>query len=346
MLSACSAREEEVWKTALHERADAEALETDGRQTKPLNMYASMSLEIKAYGSVLGQPGTLARRISIQRAMTVGAKSSLAQVVIQNTHALRDGPEPRELPPPQQQQQQSINRSQSLLSSARIPVLAPRRRERVRLEIALVDLWTRDVLPYPGMGGKRGEYNKIKASASSMMRKLSIASLASTFSKRSASYASVVASAHDHHYTRSPTSNLVHEASAATAAATAAAAAALDTPATCTPETPKPAATSVCPAYTYHGRQASTISLSGAAARQNDETCPSAATAPARGVLALCTPPALANGQSLGSVESPCVQHGIRSVKAAKERAFWRGGRRRAKIARTLSVDGIRKLFR
>lgn len=85
----------------------------------------------------------------------------------------------------------NINRSQSLLTTNRIPVLAPSRAERIRLEALLADVWTRDILPYPGMTGRaRGEH-LVRASASSIMRKLSAASIASNFTKRSGSMASL-----------------------------------------------------------------------------------------------------------------------------------------------------------
>lgn len=190
IVSACSAKEEEVWKTALHDRSVAERLGADESLPKSPNLLAFLSLDIRPIGQVFGQLGTLARRISIQRAATVGTKSSLSQVIIKNTHAPRDGLESHSHP------DTPMSRSQSLLSTARIPVLTSRRVERIRLEHALADLWTRDVIPYPGMGGRRGEY-LIKASASSMMRKLSIASITSTFTKRSTSFASLAYSERD-----------------------------------------------------------------------------------------------------------------------------------------------------
>lgn len=179
LASACSAREEEVWRNSLENRLEAESSESSARQTKTLNLYSSLSMDIKDSGSVFGEAGTLARRLSVRRATTSGTARWMAQVIIKNTYALRDAIDASAL--------QAVNRTQSLLSAGRIPILAPRRAERIRLEHALSDIWTRDRIPYPGMGGKRGEY-LIKASASSMMRKLSIASIASTFSKRSTSY--------------------------------------------------------------------------------------------------------------------------------------------------------------
>lgn len=60
------------------------------------------------------------------------------------------------------------------------------------MERLLVDVWTRHILPYPAMTGRtRGEH-LVRSSASSMMRKLSVASITSSFSsKRSGSVASL-----------------------------------------------------------------------------------------------------------------------------------------------------------
>jgi hypothetical protein len=77
-----------------------------------------------------------------------------------------------------------------LLTTSRVPVLAPQRNERIRLEGLLSDVWSRDILPFPGMTSRvRSEH--VRASASHMMRKLSVASIASNFTKRSTSMASI-----------------------------------------------------------------------------------------------------------------------------------------------------------
>ena len=145
-------------------------------------------IDVKPLGPVFGQPGTLARRLSIQRAATVGSSTNIRQVIIKNTHAVRDGIESIVPASP------NVGRSKSLLTTNRTPILAPRRLDRVRMEHDLTKVWTKDLLPYPGMGGTRGEHI-IRASASSVMRKLSKASVASGFSKRSASFTSAVTSA-------------------------------------------------------------------------------------------------------------------------------------------------------
>jgi len=80
----------------------------------------------------------------------------------------------------------AINRSQSHMTSNRIVVLSPKRSERIRLESTLADVWTKDKLPYPGMSGSRGG-QIIRASAGSLVRKLSLASIHAPFSRRSAS---------------------------------------------------------------------------------------------------------------------------------------------------------------
>jgi hypothetical protein len=61
----------------------------------------------------------------------------------------------------------------------------------MRLEALLSDVWSRDVLPFPGISGRARNEHLVRASASSMMRKLSVASITSNFTKRSGSVASL-----------------------------------------------------------------------------------------------------------------------------------------------------------
>lgn len=106
-------------------------------------------------------------------------------MILKNTSVVKEA-----LPSPATGSQ--INRSQSLLgTTARIPVLAPSRGDRARLEALLSDVWTRDVLPFPGITARSRSEHLVRASASSVMRKLSVVSIASSFSKRSASLASL-----------------------------------------------------------------------------------------------------------------------------------------------------------
>lgn len=178
ILSACSEREEEVWRTRLLTWSVAE-----GQKQAPI-LYTFLSLNLKAIGRVSGHPGTLARRLSVQRAATVGFKADVRQVIIKDTHALK------QLGGTQLRSSSSMSRSQSLLLPSRITVLSPKRAERIRIEQSLEGVWTRDVLPYPGMTYRRGDY-LIRASASSMMRKLSRASKTSNINKRPRSQTSI-----------------------------------------------------------------------------------------------------------------------------------------------------------
>jgi hypothetical protein len=185
ILSACSAKEEETWRASLAERSAVETRDCfDGEPRSP-DIFDSLSVDIRPLGSVFGQLGTLARRISLHRAGTIGPKASISQVVIRNTHALRDGQDPTVPTPP------PINRSYSTIHTSRIQIISPKRSERARLESALADVWTRDMIPYPGMNAKRGDHT-IRASATSMIRKLSMASITGSFGRRSASCQSLV----------------------------------------------------------------------------------------------------------------------------------------------------------
>ncbi|KAF4850999.1 Phosphatidylinositol 3,4,5-trisphosphate-dependent Rac exchanger 1 protein [Colletotrichum siamense] len=179
LMTACTPREQEEWRRRL-----SIPNKRNEEQVDP-NLYSSIALPIRSLGTVFRKPGTVARRISIHRATTVGPKSPLCQVILKNTSVMRDGSEGTS--------SSSINRSQSLLTTAnpRIPVIAPPRGERARLEALMSDIWSRDVLPFPSMNSRSRSEHLVRSSASTVMRKLSVASIASSFAKRSNSVASI-----------------------------------------------------------------------------------------------------------------------------------------------------------
>ncbi|KAJ0166743.1 hypothetical protein CTA2_6071 [Colletotrichum tanaceti] len=178
LMTACSPREQEEWRSRLTNAAKGEQEQIDP------GLYSSMFLSMKSLGTVFRKPGTVARRISIHRATTVGPKSPLCQVILKNTSVVRDNSDAAS--------NSSINRSQSLLTTnPRIPIIAPPRGERARLEALMSDIWSRDILPFPGMTGRSRSEHLVRSSASTMMRKLSVASIASSFAKRSNSVASL-----------------------------------------------------------------------------------------------------------------------------------------------------------
>ncbi|RYC62196.1 hypothetical protein CHU98_g3998 [Xylaria longipes] len=159
---------------------DCLCLATTGKTGQIYTIQACIGLDsIKVEEADNGR-GSVARRLSIHRATTIGPKSSLCQVVLRNTSTAQDTIS-TDVP-------SSINRSQSLLTTnSRIPVLAPPRAERARLEALLTDVWSRKVLPYPGITSRSRSEHRVRSSASTMMRKLSAASLTNPFAKRSIS---------------------------------------------------------------------------------------------------------------------------------------------------------------
>ena len=184
LMTACSASEEKAWKSNIQARIKDEMR---GSSDDGYSMFESLkvlNLNIRPITVLADQKMDPLRQKPIQRAATVGPATNMNHVMIKNTQAekgLIDEKSARAL---------AIGRSQSVFSTKHIPTLVPRRIDRIRLEMALSDIWTRDVLPYPGMLSRRSE-NSIRASANLMMRKLSMASITSGFSKRSTSHSSL-----------------------------------------------------------------------------------------------------------------------------------------------------------
>ncbi|KAI9806399.1 MAG: hypothetical protein M1833_003586 [Piccolia ochrophora] len=182
LFCACSAEEETAWTSTLKERAAAEC-GSNSMEFQQSSNFLALSFDIKPLADALGQCGAVVRHLVTYSDATATSHAGRSQVIIRNTFVPKDGQGPVQAP------LQAVNRSQSLLSTQRTPVLAPKRTRRIQLENILSDVWTRDVLPYPGMGSKRNDH-PLRASATLMMRKLSKASIASTFSRRSTSNAS------------------------------------------------------------------------------------------------------------------------------------------------------------
>lgn len=176
ILCACSALEENQWRAELI------------RSSKLANPIPAASdctllgLNAKSLGLIHGPPGSLARRMAMQRTATIASRNSSTQIIIRNTHSAREGQGSPKAP------SASFNRSQSLLSTNRIAVLAPNRTDRIKLETAMEGVWTKKTLPFPGMATHRGG-NLIRASKDSVMRKISKASTNTQASNHSVSCA-------------------------------------------------------------------------------------------------------------------------------------------------------------
>ena len=131
--------------------------------------------DIRSLGPVLGLPGTLIRQQSIKRARTVNQRNNACQIIIKNTFSLKD------TGVNSMGRTRTLSRSKSLMSTNRIPLLAPKRGDRQRMEQKLSEVWTKECLPYPGMAGHLGGH-LIRTSATSVMRKISMANSTSNVS--------------------------------------------------------------------------------------------------------------------------------------------------------------------
>ncbi|KAL8915695.1 MAG: hypothetical protein Q9172_006761 [Xanthocarpia lactea] len=163
--------EEEAWKQATAHHTEKFSHRQQDEALPPQPMYTFLALNANPLGPVFGMPGTITRQLSVQRAATVHARTNGAQVIIRNTTTVRENKD---------EVSDSLGRSKSMMAASRVPILAPKRAERARMEASLADVWSRDRLAFPGM-----KDNNIRASASSMMRKISRASFNSTLSKMS-----------------------------------------------------------------------------------------------------------------------------------------------------------------
>ena len=180
LCSACSPGEESRWRQSL-----CLTTETDGFHDVSrihTNLRSEFARDIKPLVGNHAHKPSLSTRISIRRAVTLGPTSQLSQVIIRNTSSAEQAS------PAASTSSLQIGRSQSLNTPGHIPILCPRRSERIQLELAMSDLYTKDTLPYPGM---KTHESSFRASAQSIMRKLSMASISSTFSRRSVSLASL-----------------------------------------------------------------------------------------------------------------------------------------------------------
>ncbi|KAL1842289.1 hypothetical protein VTJ49DRAFT_5674 [Mycothermus thermophilus] len=186
MLTACSPKEELEWRSWLSQSLSASP--SDDQEPAEMEGYTAHSMNIKTLGTVYRKSGTRSGNVSIHRATTIGPKPPLCQVILKNT----SGGAKKQVTPPPSPSPAPIGRSQTIPSpTARVAVIAPPRAERARLEALLADLWSRDVLPFPGLLTPRSRSEQlVRASASSVMRKLSSVSITSSF-RRSSSLASL-----------------------------------------------------------------------------------------------------------------------------------------------------------
>ena len=185
IMTACSAVEADVWKSQIASRIETQVQAVADGSSNVLELHSPLIAEMRSVGKAFGKPGSFVRRMSVHRTATVGPTTDLNQVIIKNTQSQKEALDNSSSTSLQ------IPRSQSVATPSHVQTLAPRRADRIRLEGLLSDVWTKDLLPYPGMTPRRSD--PLRASANHVIRKFSMASITSNFSssKRSGSYTSI-----------------------------------------------------------------------------------------------------------------------------------------------------------
>ncbi|KAK4555764.1 hypothetical protein LTR86_006984 [Recurvomyces mirabilis] len=190
IFTACSGTEARVWRERITQCAMLQAKAAAESNRGSFELFSPLADDMRTIGKAMGKAGSFVRRMShdsIRRAATVASTTNLSQVIIKNTQACKEALD-------SSRATLQIPRSQSVATPSHVQTLAPRRAERIRIEALLIDIWTKDVLPYPGMTPRRSD--PIRASANHVMRKFSMASITSNFStsKRNTSYSSMSSS--------------------------------------------------------------------------------------------------------------------------------------------------------
>ncbi|KAK5134677.1 hypothetical protein LTR08_006192 [Meristemomyces frigidus] len=185
ILTACSAPEKDAWIAGIANNISTQTQAVAAGIANIFELQSPLLSEMRSIGKAFGKPGSFLRSMPVHRTATVGPTTDLNQVIIKNTQAVKealDSASTASLP---------IGRSQTVAGPSHVQTLAPRRADRIRLESLLADVWTKDLIPYPGMNARRTD--EIRASANHVMRKFSMASIASNFStsRRNASYTSI-----------------------------------------------------------------------------------------------------------------------------------------------------------
>lgn len=185
IMTACSTMEADVWRKQLGSKIETQTQAVAEGVSSAFELQSPLTSEMRSVGKAFGKPGSFVRRMSVHRAATVGPNTDLNQVIIKNTQAVKEAVDNASNTSLQ------IPRSQSVATPSHVQTLAPRRADRIRLESLLSDVWTRGLLPYPGMQPRLSD--PIRAQANHVIRKFSMASITSNFSssKRSASYTSI-----------------------------------------------------------------------------------------------------------------------------------------------------------
>ncbi|KAL4983957.1 hypothetical protein BDW68DRAFT_193940 [Aspergillus falconensis] len=166
VLSASSAAEEKQWKTGILKSAAASA-EVPDAVSSELRASSFLILDLAPEEEIPDIAPQLSRRPSLQTLGTIGmqrVRSNLQPIIIRKTYC-----------PHKHSQMQQVDGE---LERPKVPppisqpfTITARRQDRVRLERAIYPIYTRDILPYPGMFLGTGE---LFFGPGSIMRHLSL----------------------------------------------------------------------------------------------------------------------------------------------------------------------------
>lgn len=148
VLSAASANEERTWKTEIL-KAAAALTDAPRAPTEP-RRYSFSSFDLTPLDRASQPRQSLARRSSMHSLSTLRVKSELQNVVIKKTHC------PNRVEDITPSVNGEIDRPRMPTPQAGV-LLTTRRNDRIRLERFISDVYTRDVLPFPGMALGKGD---------------------------------------------------------------------------------------------------------------------------------------------------------------------------------------------
>lgn len=160
VLSASTSTEEKQWQTEILRCSAALAEMAQPGGVWDPRKYSLLSLSLMPLNRTQYTVASLARRSSMD-SVAISRKSNVQRVFIRKTNCQHSFDETRETVG-------EIERPKAPVSSGALNVTA-RRTDRIRLERLIADVYTRDVLPWPGMIIGRGELFR----PGSIMRRLS-----------------------------------------------------------------------------------------------------------------------------------------------------------------------------
>ncbi|KAJ5868861.1 hypothetical protein N7534_003414 [Penicillium rubens] len=148
VLSASSAAEEKQWNTDIL-KVSAALAETAQPRTWEPRKHSFLALPLLPLDQVQYTVSSMARRSSMD-SVTISRKFRVQHVVIKKTHY------PRHTEEPVMQTEGEIERPKTPVDRSALTLTA-RRIDRIRLERLISDVYTADLLPFPGMVLGRGD---------------------------------------------------------------------------------------------------------------------------------------------------------------------------------------------